>query len=80
MNEKMLQLSEDAIEFANTYSNLKSRIIKRLKDNFVDCETTTLDGFKCTIKEHGIEFNKNVKEYGLFNYEYLMYLFLNLID
>ena len=42
MNEKMLQLSEDAIEFTKTYSNLKSRIIKRLKDNFVDCEEQNL--------------------------------------
>jgi hypothetical protein len=78
--EKMLQLSEDALEFAKDYNNLKSRIVKRLKDNFLNKYVITIDGFGCIIKEDGIKVDERIMKYELYSYIQLMYLLNQLVE
>lgn len=81
-NQKASELLEDLEEFINSYNNLKKRVEKRLRSEFLNREIKCeIDGKKYIIKENGIYSirERKIEEYCTLRFDFLLDLFLQLI-
>ncbi|MCK9442063.1 MAG: hypothetical protein M0Q13_11660 [Methanothrix sp.] len=76
--QKTCELIEDTLDILNSYDNLKKRISKILKSNFLNREVECrLDKMKYIIKENGIYsiVDNKIDEYVFLRFDFLLDLF-----
>jgi len=84
IEDKALELTENATDLIKRFDNLKSDVIKKIKKDFIGKSAgSSIDGNLYVITEFGL-FEKNIsissRPYILYSFEFLIDLYFSLIN